>query len=71
LRTNGDQNPLCLVSNRQRKIPSSHKRKLPRDLELNNDLYTITNQNSLHHNYTNNAVCSSSQFHKEETDSSV
>jgi hypothetical protein len=42
--------------NRQRKFSfSSRPRKLPRDLELTNDLYTIKNQNSFNHNYTNNA----------------
>jgi hypothetical protein len=44
------------IPNRQRKFSfSSRPRKLPRDLELTNDLYTIKNKNSFNHNYTNNA----------------
>ena len=61
LTTTGDQNTLSLVPNRSWKNPSSsRKRKLPRDLELTSDLYTITN--SLQHNYTNNAISTVSSF---------
>ena len=57
LTRNNDQNSFSLISNRARKLPSSSRqRKLPRDLELTNELYKITNQNSLRHNYTNNAL---------------
>jgi len=84
--TNVYRNSFSLINNRQRKLPSSSgKRKLPRDFELTSDLYTIINQNSLHHNYTNNAIPSFSQTHQsniniisfqktqtnEDTDSSV
>jgi len=52
-----------LINNRQRKVSSSsRKRKLPRDLELTNDLYMITNQNSLRYNSTNNSIPSFSQY---------
>ena len=57
LTTNGGQHSLSLATNRSWKNPSSsRKRKLPRDLELTKDLYTITNENSFRHNYTNNAI---------------
>jgi hypothetical protein len=64
LTTNGDHNsPSVVVSNRQRKNSyTSRKRKLPRDLEPTNDLYTITNQNSFRYNYTNNATSIVSSF---------
>jgi hypothetical protein len=72
--TNVDRNSFSLFNNRQRKFPlSSRKRKLPRDIELTSDLYKIINQNSLHHNYTNNAIPSFCQTHQtnEDTDSNV
>ncbi|CAF0921179.1 unnamed protein product [Rotaria sordida] len=61
--TDGNNSTFSLIANRQRKNSyTSRKRKLPRDLELSNDLYTITNQNSLRHNYTNNAISTISSF---------
>jgi hypothetical protein len=67
---NVDRNSFSLFNNRQRKFPlSSRKRKLPRDIELTSDLYKIINQNSLHHNYTNNAIPSHQS--NEDTDSNV
>ncbi len=63
LTTNVDHNSPSVVSNRQRKNSyTSRKRKLPRDLEPTNDLYTITNQNSFRYNYTNNATSTVSSF---------
>ncbi|CAF0766690.1 unnamed protein product [Rotaria sp. Silwood1] len=63
LTTDDHHSTLSLIANRQRKNSySSRKRKLPRDLELSNDLYTITNQNSIRHNYTNNATSTISSF---------
>ncbi|CAF3257610.1 unnamed protein product [Rotaria socialis] len=63
LTTNDDHNMFSLITRRQRKNSYSlHKRKLPRDLELNKNLYIITNQNSLFHNYTNNSKSTISSF---------
>ncbi|CAF0844358.1 unnamed protein product [Adineta steineri] len=63
LNTNDDHNSLSSIHNRQRKYSfTSRKRKLPRDLELTNDLYTITNQNSFRYNHTNNATSIISSF---------
>ena len=65
---NNDQNSFSLISNRPRKLPSSSRqRKLPRDLELNKELYKITNENSFRRNYTNNALSSSSNSHQSTT----
>ncbi|UJR35051.1 hypothetical protein I4U23_027827 [Adineta vaga] len=47
------------LSNPNLPITSRH-RKLPRDLQLTNDLYRITPQNSIPYNYTNNATTISS-----------
>lgn len=58
-----DSNPFLSIVNQQRKsFYSARKRKLPRDLELTDDLYKIINQNAFCPNYTNNAMSQNSSF---------
>ncbi|CAF1004636.1 unnamed protein product [Adineta ricciae] len=65
--------PNSKITNQQRKsYYISHKRKLPRDLKLTDDLYTITNQNSLYYNCTNNdTFIDSNSISCEKIDSNV
>ena len=69
-RTEKDASALTIIPHQSRRYSSpSHQRKLPRHLELTNDLYTVINASALNQNYTNNAhatMGSSSSRHRQE-----
>ena len=69
-RTEKDASALTIIPHRSRRYSTpSHQRKLPRHLELTNDLYTVINASPLNQNYTNNAhatIRSSSPRHRHE-----